>query len=138
MPVRTRGETNHNRNSYTIERESIMQRSSESKHHSELGSNPLHCNVYPPRSERSLAASLRTIVRRVLRTNTGRNHFELRVLQVARRLLETQCRDTGRDALAKLIVENVLQSRRPQPASCVLGEDWVATQAFTPASTFAL
>ena len=115
-----------------------MQTSSETKRHSELGSNPFQCNVYPPRSERSLAASLRTIVRRVLRTNTGRNHFELRILQEARRLLEKQYREISRDALAKLIVENVLQSRRPQPASCVLGEDWVATQAFTPASTFAL
>ena len=114
-----------------------MQRSSETKRHSELGSNPFQCNVYPPRSERSLAASLRTIVRRVLRTNTGRNHFELRILQEARRLLETQCRDTGRDALAKLIVDNVLQSRRASPALCAVGEDWIATQALIPDSTFA-
>ena len=114
-----------------------MQRSSETKRHSELGSNPLQCNVYPPRSERSLASSLRTIVRRVLRTNIGRNHFELRILQEARRLLENQCREIGRDALAKLIAENVLQSRRAQPASCGLGEDCVATQALIPDSTFA-
>ena len=114
-----------------------MERSSETKGHSELGSNPLHCNVYPQRSERSLAASLRTIVRRVLRTNMGRNHFELKILDEARRVLETQCREIGRDALAKLIVEKVLHSRSSQPALCAVGEDWVATQAFTPASTFA-
>ena len=77
------------------------------KHHSELGSNPLQCNVYQERSERSLAASLRTIVRRVLRTKIGRTHFELRILDEARRLLESHCPDTSRDALTKLIVDVV-------------------------------
>lgn len=114
-----------------------MERSSEIKSHAELGSNPLHCNVYPQRSERSLASSLRTIVRRVLRTNMGRNHFELKILDEARRVLQDQCREISRDTLAGLIVDKVLQSRSSQPALCGFGEDWVATQAFTPASTLA-
>jgi hypothetical protein len=85
-----------------------------------------------------LASSLRTIVRRVLRTNTGRNHFELRILDEARRLLQTQRRELSRDMLTKLIVDNVLQSRRKGIPMCSVGDDWSATQTLNPASTFAV
>jgi hypothetical protein len=51
---------------------------------------------------------------------------------------ETQRGEISRDALAKLVVDKVLESCRAQltPANPA-GEDWFATQAFTPASTFA-
>ena len=114
-----------------------MERFSATKRHSELGSNPFQCNVYEEPSERSLAASLRIIVRRVLRTNIGRTHFDLRILDEARRLLETYGRDITRDALAKMIVGNLLQSRRREPVACADGGDWAGTQALVCDSTFA-
>ena len=109
---------------------------SDAKRKSELGSDPSKCNMSRGPSERSLAASLRAIVRRVLRTKTGRNHLELRILNEARRLLETHRRDLGRDALARLIVDNLLLSRRGQPVACIAGEEKIGTQALVTESTF--
>ena len=104
--------------------------------HSEPGSNPLQRNAHKEPSERSLAASLRIIVRRVLRTNIGRTHFELRILDEARRLLESYGRDVTRHVLAKLVVDNLLRNRRGEPVACPAGGDWPGTQALVYDSTF--
>ena len=114
-----------------------MERSSTSTHRSELGGNPLQCNRRREPSERSLATSLRTIVRRVLRTNVGRTHFELRILGEARRLLEIHRSKIGKDTLVSLIVDSLLQNRRGIPTANTGQEGWVVTQAQIPDSTFA-
>jgi hypothetical protein len=116
--------------------EKAMGRFSDTKRQSQLGSDPLQRNDSNGPSERSLAASLRAIVRRVLRTNLGRNHFELRILGEARRLLETHCRDLSRDALARLIVDNLLEARGGRRVACTAGEDQIGTQALVTESTF--
>jgi len=114
-----------------------MENSSTCTPRSDLGSNPLQCHRYREPSERSLAISLRTIVRRVLRTNVGRTHFELRILAEARRLLETHRRKISKDTLVSLIVDSLLQSRRGIPVANAGAEDWIVTQALVPDSTFA-
>ena len=58
--------------------------------------------------ECSLTESLWRIVRRILRTQSKRTSFEVRVLSEARRLASEQFGGSTRDLLAKLVVDRLL------------------------------
>jgi hypothetical protein len=59
-----------------------------------------------------LAESLWRIVRRILRTQSKRTCFELRVLWEARRLADSHRGVFTRDLLAKLVVDELLKASR--------------------------
>ena len=92
----------------------------------------------PPVPERSLADSLKKIVRRVLRTQSSRTGFEAMVLEEARRLLDS-C-ELARDTLERLVVERLLGNRhegRMEIASQGAGAICPPTQLRVSHSTFA-
>jgi hypothetical protein len=91
-----------------------------------------------PEPERSLADSLKKIVRRVLRTQSCRTSFEVRVLDEARRLLDS-C-EIARDTLERLVVDRLLGNRqdgRMEFAAQGAGAICPPTQLRVSHSTFA-
>lgn len=60
--------------------------------------------------DRSFADSLKKIVRRILRTQSCRTNFEARVLEEARRMLNS-C-EMARDTLERLLVDQLMGERR--------------------------
>jgi hypothetical protein len=66
----------------------------------------------PPAADPSLAETLKRVVRRILRTQSCRTHFEAQVLDEARRLLGNPLCEMARDTLECLIVDRLLGRRR--------------------------
>ncbi len=56
----------------------------------------------------ALTDPLRKVVRRILRTQICRTCFQVRVLQEARRLLDTHVRELAKDTLELLVVQRLL------------------------------
>lgn len=61
-------------------------------------------------ADHSLAETLKRIVRRILRTQSCRTHFEARVLDEARRLLTNPFCNLARGTVERLVVERLLSS----------------------------
>jgi hypothetical protein len=69
-----------------------------------------------------LAESLWRIVRRILRTQSKRTGFEIRVLNEARRLANGPLRGCSRDALAEFVVDHLLASSSASHTNIMLNE----------------
>jgi len=87
----------------------------------------------------SLAETLKRIVRRILRTQSCRTHFEARVLDEARRLLKNQFCELARDTLERLVVDQLLcdgHEGRVALAGSGIGRLCPSTQMSMSHSTF--
>ena len=90
--------------------------------------------------EYPLAESLWRIVRRILRTQSKRTSFEVRVLGEARRLANGQFEGFTRDVLAKLVVDQLLTSRHVGHSSVNTsgsGQDQFSAQVLLSSSALA-
>lgn len=82
----------------------------------------------------SLAETLKRIVRRILRTQSCRTHFEARVLDEARRLLNNSFCDLARDTIERLVVDRLLVSGGGRPVEIAAQ----AAGALCPPTAFAV
>lgn len=92
-----------------------------------------------PVADSSLAETLKRVVRRVLRTQSCRTHFEARVLDEARRLLSNPLCELARDTLERLIVDRLLGSHQEagrEVAAQAAGAMCPATRMRVSNSTF--
>jgi hypothetical protein len=87
-----------------------MDNSPSNHHEHQRGDEILEQDSVARLADPSLAETLKRIVRRVLRTQTCRTHFEARVLDEARRLLNGSFCDLARDTIERLVVDRLLVS----------------------------
>lgn len=117
-----------------------MLHSSTSFHDRQLGRDVQASQSAAKMADPTLAETLKRIVRRILRTQSCRTHFEARVLDEARRLLKNQFCEMARDTLERLVVDQLLCDRhegRVELAGPGIGTLCPSTQVSMSHSTFA-